>query len=257
MTQTALITGASSGIGLELAKIFAENKINLVLVARNNSKLHQLADELRTKNSINCTVIASDLSLQRSAIEVYETCQSEKININYLINNAGFGDYGSFHESDLKKQQSMIQLNITTLTELTRLFLPEMVKHKFGKILNVASTAAFIPGPNMSVYFATKAYVLSFSEAIHEELKGAGISVTALCPGPTESDFFNKAEMSEAGMVKGKKMPSSREVAEYGYKQLMAGKAVAIHGFMNYLMANSSRFTPRSIVRSIVKKVIG
>lgn len=257
MNHTALITGASSGIGLELAKIFAQNNIHLVLVARNKTKMDELSEELHRTYNINCTVIASDLSLPGSAGEIYKACMSKNIHVNYLINNAGFGDYGFFHDSNVHKQLNMIQLNITTLTELTRLFLPPMIEKKFGKILNVASTAAFIPGPKMSVYFATKAYVLSFSEAIHEELKGTGVSVTALCPGPTESDFFNKASMNEAGMVKGKKMPGSKEVAEFGYKKLMADEAVAIHGFMNYITANIVRFTPRNIVRIIVKKIIG
>jgi uncharacterized protein len=257
MNKTALITGASSGIGLELATIFAQNKINLILVARNKTKLEELSQELSRKYSVTCAVIPTDLSKAGSAQEVFNACHSENHPVSYLINNAGYGDYGLFQDCDLQNQLNMIQLNITTLTELTRLFLPGMIQNKYGKILNVASTAAFIPGPKMSVYFATKAYVLSFSEALHEELKGKGISVTTLCPGPTQSDFFNKAQMNEAGMVKGRNMPSSRDVAEFGYKKLMANEAVAIHGFMNYLMANSARFTPRSIVRKIVGKVIG
>lgn len=255
--KTALITGASSGIGLELSRVFAKNNTNLVLVARNTDKLNQLRDELMKNHPIKCEVLPCDLSKSESATQLFEICRSAGIQIDFLINNAGFGDYGLFHESNWEKQEQMIQLNITTLSKLTRLFLPLMVEKKFGKILNVASTAAFIPGPMMSVYFASKAYVLSFSEAIHEELQSTGVSVTALCPGPTASEFFNRADMGEAAMVKGKKLPSSKEVAEHGYKQMMKGEAVTIHGFMNFLMANSARFTPRSIVRKIVRKVIG
>jgi short-subunit dehydrogenase len=254
--KTSLITGASSGIGYELAKQFAKNKINLVLVSRSENKLIELAQELSKEFGVTCHVISKDLSNYHTAKEIYEECTNKNIQIDYLVNNAGFGDYGFFHESSWLKQEEMINLNMTTLTYLTHLFLPSMIKNKHGKILNVASTAAFQPGPLMSVYYATKAYVLSFSEALSNELEDKGISVTALCPGPTESDFLNKANLGESKLFK-RKIPSSKYVAEYGYQAMMKGKVVAIHGFMNAIMANSVRFVPRSFVRKLVRTIQG
>jgi short-subunit dehydrogenase len=253
MSKTALITGASSGIGLELAKIFAANNINLVLVARSENKLKALSAELHAKHNIGVTVLAFDLSDYNNAQKVFDACTAASIQIDYLVNNAGFGDFGLFHESDWHKQEQMINLNITTLTYLTRLFIPGMIAQRAGKIMNVASTASFQPGPTMSVYYATKAYVLSFSEAISNELEPYGITVTALCPGATESDFQNKADMHESRLVKGRKLPTSAAVAAYGYAAMMKGQVVAIHGFMNQIMAESIRFTPRFLVRKIVR----
>ncbi len=252
---TTLITGASSGIGFEFAKICAQNKQNLVLVARSEGKLKELAEDLKKQFSISVHVIAKDLSNYHTALEIFNHCQQQNIQVDYLINNAGFGDFGFFCESDWAKQEQMINLNMMTLTYLTRVFLPGMVERKSGKILNVASTAAFQPGPMMSVYYATKAYVLSFSEAISNELEGTGVTVTCLCPGATESDFQNKAAMQESKLVKGKKLPSSKEVAEYGFQSMMTGKVVAIHGMMNYLLTNSIRFTPRALVLKIVRNM--
>jgi uncharacterized protein len=252
--QTALITGASSGIGLELAKIFADNKINLVLVARSEGKLNELATELRGKGII-VHVVAKDLGNYNTAKEIFDWCQQQGITVDYLVNNAGFGDFGFFYESDWSKQEQMINLNMTALTYLTRLFLPGMVQRAAGKILNVASTAAFQPGPTMSVYYATKAYVLHFSEAIANELEGKGVTVTALCPGATESGFQTAAAMEESKLVKGKKLPTSAEVAAYGYKAMIKGKKVAVHGFMNKLLVSSIRFTPRNLVLKIVRKM--
>jgi uncharacterized protein len=250
----ALITGASSGIGLELAKVFAINKINLVLVARNEGKLNELAGELKTLG-VNVHVLAKDLSYYNTAKEIYDWCNQQNIPIDYLVNNAGVGDFGFFYESDWAKQEQIINLNVTALTYLTHLFLPDMVKRKNGKVLNVASTAAFQPGPTMSVYYATKAFVLHFSEAIANELEKTGVTVTALCPGATESGFQNAAAMEESKLVKGKKLPTSKQVAEYGYAAMMKGKKVAIHGMMNYLLANSVRFSPRWMVLKFVRNL--
>jgi uncharacterized protein len=253
MSKTALITGASSGIGMEIAKEFAREKINLILVARSGGKLQDLATQLINQSGISVQILAKDLSQPPSAKEVADWCNQNNITIDYLVNNAGFGDFGFFHESDWAKQEQIINLNITTLTYLTRLFLPAMVQRRFGKVLNVASTAAFQPGPTMSVYYATKAYVLHFSEAISNELEGTGVTVTSLCPGATESDFQNKAAMQDSKLVKGKKLPTSAEVAAYGYKSMMNGKVVAIHGTVNYLLANSIRFAPRALVLKLVR----
>lgn len=251
--STALITGASNGIGLELARIHASKGDNLVLVARNYNRLIELKSELESKYSISVLAVEKDLSNTNAAYELFSETTEKKIEINYLINNAGFGDFGMFADSKLEKQLQMINLNILALTTLTRLYLPQMIKRGSGKIMNVASTAAFQPGPTMAVYYATKAYVLHFSEAIANELKGTGVSVTALCPGATESGFQAAADMHESKLVKGKKLPSSKEVALYGYKSMMNNKSVAIHGFRNYIMANSVRFAPRSAVVKIAK----
>lgn len=252
---TALITGASNGIGLELAKVHAAKGDNLVLVARNKSKLDELKSEWEKQYKVSVYTIGKDLSLANAAQEVFDETQNQKIQVDYLINNAGFGDFGMFYETDWNKELQMINLNITTLTQFTKLYLKEMVKRRSGKIMNVASTAAFQSGPTMAVYYATKAYVLSFSEAIDNEVSDKGVTVTALCPGATESGFQAAAAMEESALVKGRKLPTSKEVAEYGYKAMMQGKTVAIHGLMNWIMANSVRFTPRAWVVKITRKI--
>lgn len=252
---TALITGASNGIGLELAKVHASKGGDLVLVARNKSKLDELKTELENQYKVKVYTIGKDLSVNNSAQEVYEETTKQKIKIDYLINNAGFGDFGMFVETDWNKELQMINLNITTLTQFTKLYLQDMVKRQSGKIMNVASTAAFQSGPTMAVYYATKAYVLSFSEAVDNEVSDKGVTVTTLCPGATESGFQAAAAMEESNLVKGKKLPTSKEVAEYGYASMIKGKTVAIHGLINYLMANSVRFTPRALVVKLTRKI--
>ena len=255
MNKTALITGASNGIGLELARIHAEKGDDLILIARSKNKLDTLKNELEQKFRITVYNIGKDLSLPDSAKEVYDELNQNNISVDYLINNAGFGDFGFFSESDWAKQEKMINLNITTLSHFTWLFLPDMIKKGRGRIMNVASTAAFQPGPTMAVYYATKAYVLSFSEAVDNEVRNKGITITALCPGATESGFQAAAAQEDSRLVKDRKLPSSREVAEYGYKAMMKGKTVAIHGLMNAIMANSVRFAPRSLIVKITRKM--
>ncbi len=252
---TALITGASNGIGLELAKVHASKGDHLVLVARSQSKLEEIKTSLENLYKVKVYTIVKDLSLSNAAQEVYDETQKQNIQIAYLINNAGFGDFGMFAETDWNKELQMINLNMTTLTHLTKLYLQDMVKRRSGKIMNVASTAAFQSGPTMAVYYATKAYVLSFSEAIDNEVRDKGVTVTALCPGATESGFQAAAAMEESNLVKGKKLPTSKEVAEYGYAAMIKGKTVAIHGFKNWIMANSVRFTPRALVVKITRKI--
>jgi hypothetical protein len=252
---TALITGASNSIGLELAKVHASKGDNLVLVARNKTKLDELKIELEKQFKISVHTIGKDLALANSAQEVYNELKQQNIAVNYLINNAGFGDYGFFYETDWNKELQMINLNITTLTHFTKLFLQDMVKRGSGKIMNVASTAAFQSGPTMAIYYATKAYVLSFSEAIDNEVREKGITVTTLCPGPTETGFLEAAALQESKLFKGKKIASSKEVAEYGYRSMMEGKTVAIHGLMNRIMANAVRFIPRALAVKVVRSV--
>ena len=253
MNKTALITGASSGLGKEFARIHASKGGDLVLVARSKDKLEELKSDLQKQYGVSVYVIVKDLSDQYAPKAVYDELKSKKIRVDYLINNAGFGDFGLFAETDWEKQLEMINLNVTCLTYLTRLFIPDMIENKDGKILNIASTAAFQPGPTMSVYFATKAFVLSFSEAIANEVKGTGVTVTALCPGATETGFKVAAALGESNLFKGNQIATSNEVAEFGYSSMMEGKTVVIPGLLNNLLVQSVRFAPRNIVASLAR----
>ena len=256
MKNTALITGASNGIGLELAKVHASKGGDLVLVARNKSKLDELKTELEKQFKVSVYTIGKDLSVTNAAQEIYDETNKQNIQVDYLINNAGFGDFGMFVETDWKKELQMINLNITTLTHFTKLYLQDMVKRRSGKIMNVASTAAFQSGPTMAVYCATKAYVLSFTEAVSNEVSDKGITITALCPGATETGFQAAGGMEESELFKGKKLPTAKEVADYGYTSMIKGKRVAIHGIMNYIMSNSIRFIPRAMVLKVSRKLL-
>lgn len=256
MKNTALITGSSNGIGLELAKVHASKGGDLVLVARNKSKLDELKTELEKQFKVSVYTIGKDLSVTNAAQEIYDETNKQNIQVDYLINNAGFGDFGMFVETDWKKELQMINLNITTLTHFTKLYLQDMVKRRSGKIMNVASTAAFQSGPTMAVYCATKAYVLSFTEAVSNEVSDKGITITALCPGATETGFQAAGGMEESELFKGKKLPTAKEVAEYGYTSMIKGKTVAIHGIMNYIMSNSIRFIPRAMVLKVSRKLL-
>lgn len=250
-----LITGASSGIGYELADVFAREKHNLILVARSEGKLQTLKEKLEATYAIQAHVLVCDLSQAAAPRKLYEATESRGWNIDILVNNAGFGALGEFATSDLNRYLEMIQVNITSLTELTRLYLPHMMARKAGKIMNVASIAAFQAGPMMAVYYATKAYVLSFSEALAEELSGHGISVTTLCPGPTESNFISASGTSEIPILQKIKIPTSRDVAEYGYQALMAQKVVAVHGLTNKMLVLGGKLAPRSVARKMVKRL--
>lgn len=253
--QTVLITGASGGIGYELAKQFAKNGFNLVLVARSKDKMEELKTGLEGKYKIGIKVISKDLARVGAANELFEELQSGNVIIDILVNNAGFGVYGKFYEKDMNRQEEMIQLNISSLTTLTRLFLPGMITRSRGKVLNVASTAAFQPGPLMAVYYATKAYVLSFSEALSNELNDTNVTVTALCPGPTESGFQKAASIEKARLVRTGIVPTSEKVAIYGFNALMEGKTVAVEGILNKILVFSVRLTPRKLITSIVRKL--
>ena len=250
--MTALITGASAGIGKELAAQFAKDKIDLILVARREEKLKRLAKQLSDSCDINVTVIAIDLSQPNSANELFKKVQSLRIEVRYLVNNAGFGDLGEFADSDIRKQEDMINLNVLTLTKLTRLYAGEMKSRKSGTILNIASDASFRPGPMMSVYFATKHYVLAFSEAIAEELKPYGVIVSALCPGATQSEFGEVAGFGPP--MENSPFPTSKEVAEYGYQQMKNGKIVAVHGVENQKRIEQEKTMTRKEVREIAYK---
>jgi len=251
MTHTALITGASSGIGADLARLFARDGYDLVLVARREEKLRELAKEL----GVTSTVIVADLARPDAAQEIANALVEKSINIDVLVNNAGLGLAGPFMANDFAKDLQMIQVNIVALTQLTKLLLPGMVSRRQGRILNVASTAAFQPGPLMAVYYATKAYVLSFSEAIAEELRGTGVTVTALCPGPTATGFGSVAGMEQTRLFTLMKPMSSAEVAKIGYEAMKRGRRVVVTGMMNRLLVQSIRISPRRMVTTIVRKL--
>ncbi len=247
MGRTALITGASGGIGKEFAFIHAAAGDDVVLVARSRSALEETARFIELEYGVRAFVIVKDLSVSGAAAEIFDYISKQEIIVDCLINNAGFGDIGLFAESDWDKQERMINVNITALIHLTRLVLPGMIERRSGRVLNVASTAAFQPGPTMSVYFASKAFVLSFSEAIGNEVRKTGVTVTALCPGSTESGFHSVA-LGEGKKLKERKIPSAASVARYGYQAMMKGKPVAIPGFKNAIMAFFIRFMPRQLV---------
>ena len=248
---SALITGASSGIGRELAKLFAHDRHNLVLVARNRDALAALAKEIEAANGISTKIIAKDLSNSEAPREIFEEVNREGIVVSVLVNCAGFGTSGAFSEVDWVKESDMIQVNLTALTHLTKLFLDGMLQRHDGKIMNVASTAAFEAGPYMSVYHATKAYVLHFTEALSYELRNSGITATALCPGPTKTGFQETATIAESRLFKGSAM-DSETVARSGYRGLMAGKRLVIPGLRNQLSIFALRLLPRSAVTSVV-----
>jgi short-subunit dehydrogenase len=254
LNNTVLITGASSGIGLEFASLFAKDGYHIVLTARNEDKLQEIADKLKTEHGVNITILAKDLSNPNGAEELTSELVANGIEVDVLINNAGFGAYGPFNESSWQEEKDMIQVNIMALTTLTKQLLPGMIKRNSGKILNVASTAAFQPGPLMAVYYATKAYVLSFSEAINYELRNTNVRVTALCPGATETNFEKRASLESSRLFQSGAM-DAKEVALTGYKALMENKPLSIPGFKNKALANLVRFLPRKTVLKIVHYV--
>jgi short-subunit dehydrogenase len=245
--QTALITGASSGIGADLARLFARDGYELVLVARGEAKLRELG--------LPATIIAADLTDPAAPQRIIDELRAKSIGVDVLVNNAGVGVAGPFVETDLQAELAMIQLNIVALTHLTKLLLPGMVARRRGRVLNVASTAAFQPGPLMAVYYATKAYVLSFSEAIAEELRDSGVTVTALCPGPTETGFAAAANMGGTRLFTMTRPADSHAVAEAGYQAMKRGRRVVIPGLKNKLLAQSVRVSPRRLVATIVRKM--
>lgn len=252
--RTALVTGASGGIGEELAKVFASHGFDLVLVARTEEKLMTLGEELSAQHGIRATAITADLSRPESPAELVADLAARDITVDVLVNNAGFAAYGKFQEIDLDEQLRMIRVNIAALTELTHRLLPGMLARRRGKILNLASTAAFLPGPLMTTYYATKAYVLSFSEALNSELAGTGVTVTALCPGPTSTGFQSRAQMEESRLVRGREIMDSGTVAQAAYAGLMRGRPVIVPGASNWLTTIMPRFLPRRIMPGIVKR---
>ncbi len=248
--ETVLITGASSGIGLEFARVFAAEGAQLVLVARSGEKLRQLAEELRARHGTRSEVVIADLQRPEAPREIEAALTQAGLAVDVLVNNAGFGDRGHVADLPLERQLAMVQVNVVALTELTRRLLPGMISRRRGGILNVASTAAFQPGPNMAVYYATKAFVLFFSEGLYEELAGTGVTSTCLCPGATATGFATEAKMESALLFRLGAMDAA-EVARAGVRAFRKRRAVLITGLKNKLGALGARFSPRALVRKM------
>lgn len=254
-TDTVLITGASGGIGYELAKLFARDRHNLVLVARSSDKLAQVANELQT-HGVTVKTIALDLAEAPAPQFLFDQLQREGVAVDILVNNAGFGVFGDFARMPAAEILGQIDLDIRALTELTRLFLPPMVQRRVGRIMNVASTAGFQPGPLMAVYYASKAYVLSFSEAVANELRDSGVTVTCFCPGATYTDFAKRAGLQNSRLFKQVGAMSAEKVALDGYRAVMEGRGLAISGAHNWLVAQSTRFAPRRMVTAVSRWIM-
>lgn len=254
--RVALVTGPSSGIGREIARALVQEGARLVLASRRRAPLDELARELLAAGSADPVVIPVDLSQPFGPRDLFDACRDQGIVVDVLINNAGFGLWGEFVQLDLDEQLQMIQLNVSAVTDLTRRFLPGMIDRGEGWVLQVASTASFQPGPLMAVYYATKAYVLSFSEALRNELEGTGVSVTALCPGPVPTGFQEHARMQASNLLKGPMTMSADKVARQGIEGMLARRAIVVPGLLNRLMIHSLRGLPRNLTTRIVRKVM-
>jgi short-subunit dehydrogenase len=252
---TALVTGASSGIGLELATRLARNRHDLVVVARNRDRLEAIAGGLREEFGVEVTVVVRDLADPAAPDEIARELSASGAAVEILVNNAGVGVYGPFAKTPLARDLEMIQVNVAALTHLTKLFLPGMLERRSGRILNLASTAAFQPGPLMAVYYATKAYVLSFTEALANETAGTGVTVTALCPGPTSTEFQSRAGFGNVPLFQGPLVMGAAEVARAGYEGMMRGQRIVIPGAINKTLVQALRVTPRRLVTAIARRL--
>ncbi len=254
--RVALITGASSGIGLELARLFARDGHGVVLVARREDRLKELAAELTHRHDVRASVIVADLADPSAPPEVARPVAAAGLEVQFLVNNAGFGLAGEFARTDVTAELQMIQVNVVALTHLTKLFLPGMVGARQGAILNVASTAGFAPGPLMAVYYATKAYVISFSAAIAEELRNSGVTVTALCPGATRTEFQERAGLDlEARAFRGPWVADAASVARVGYQGMLRGKRLLVPGVFNKMMVAAARVASPVLLAKAVRRV--
>ena len=256
MKEIALITGASTGIGFEIAKLFAADNINLLIVSRDKQKLLKIKDEFENQYKIDVYTLAIDLSSDSGVQNILDVVKSNSLIVNYLVNNAGFGDYGAFIERSIEKYREMVHLNILSLTELSYYYGKEMVKKGKGRILNVASMAGLQPDPNFAVYGATKSYVISLTEAIHKEFEHSGVTVTVLSPGATTSNFMERADMGNAKLYASGVM-SSVDVAREGYNGMMNGKLHVIPGFKNKILGFFSGIMPPGKLRlSVAAKIM-
>ncbi|WP_455715060.1 SDR family NAD(P)-dependent oxidoreductase [Anaerosporobacter sp.] len=255
--EYTLITGASGGIGYELATECARHGENLILVARNREKLEKIKNRLMDKFHVSIEIISKDLAKPDAVKELHELTTQREYRVNCLINNAGFGDASPFLSSDWKRQSEMVQLNITALMQMTYLYGNDMKQCGRGKILNLSSVAAFLPGPNMSIYYASKSFVLSFSMAVAEELKGSGVSVTVICPGPTNTGFEKAANMQNASMFTFMKAVSADRVARKAYQAMQKGKMLVYHSPQTWLVNLGSRIGTRNILTKCAKRVNG
>ncbi len=250
--ETVLITGASSGIGLELAHLFASDRAGLILVARSADELEGLAREIRARREVPIRILAEDLGRPEAPGRIAQQLSRDRIAVDVLVNCAGFGARGAVAELPLERQLEMVQVNVAALTHLTRLLLPGMIERRLGGVLNVASTAAFQPGPNMAVYYATKAYVLSFSEALSDEVAGTGVRICCLAPGPTTTGFQKEAGMEGTRLVRSGSMAASA-VARAGHRGFRAGRSLVVPGLRNKIGVFLVRLLPRSVPRKIVR----
>ena len=255
MTDTALITGASSGIGEALARLIAGGGAHVVLLARTSDKLAAIAADLTRSHGIQATVLAQDLSKPDAPETITSELAARGLTVDILVNNAGFATYGPFDSTPADEEARLLQVNIVALTMLTKRLLPGMLRRKHGRILNVASTAAFQPGPLMAVYYASKAYVLSFSEALSTETEGTGVTVTCLCPGPTETGFQDRARMHESKLFSTLGVARAEDVARAGYDAMMAGTALIVPGFANKAGVQVVRVSPRWLVRKFIRRL--
>ena len=255
MADTALVTGASGGIGEDIARLLVHGGCNVVLLARTASKLDALAAELWRSGQASASVLTADLSDPAAVDHIVDTLADRRITVDILVNNAGFGTVGEFARDDPDEQLGMLQVNIVALTHLTRRLLPGMIERRHGRVLNVASTAAFQPGPLMAVYYATKAYVLSLSDALSEETAGTGVTVTCLCPGPTRTGFQDRAQMQNTRLMNMTRQMTSEDVARAGYEGMMAGRALVIPGLLNKIGAQVIPLLPRRIVTRFVRSL--
>lgn len=253
MKKYALITGGTEGIGLELAKLFARDKCNLIIVARNKEKLLKVKNDIEERYKISVDTLSVDLSIHNSCEKIFDFVDKKNISVDYLINNAGIGSFGFFHKGKIGAEENLININIVALTNLTKYFVEKMIDKKCGGIMNIASTAAFVGGPKMAMYYSSKSYVLTLTEALHEEVKKLGVNVSCVCPGPVKTSFQNKAGIKKSEKAK-KYLMDADKVAKIAYQEFFKGKAIIIPGFKNKLLVFGTKLIPRSISRKIILK---